>query len=72
MNRDNRRLIASATRLYKQGLKVEKARKRLKTLVEKRVPYTAPEMLAALKNFQELNVRFKEMEQEHVELKSAF
>ena len=72
MNRDNRQLITSATRLYKQGLKVEKARKRLKALMKKRVPYTAPETLEALKSFQELNAQFKELEQEHLDLRSAF
>lgn len=69
MTADNDLLIMSAARLYSLGVDVEGARAKLKELVDKRVPYDSPEMLTALKDFQELDAQFKSLETDHIELR---
>lgn len=66
---ENDLLIMSGARLYSLGVDVEGARAKLKELVDKKVPYESPEMLEALRNFQELDAQFKSLEKDHLELR---
>ena len=68
MKSDNQLLLVSAARLYALGIDVEGAREELRRLVAAGVPYDSQEMHAALQNFQELDVQWKEMERQHLEL----
>jgi len=68
MKSNNQLLLASAARLYALGVDVEGAREELRRLVAARVPYDSQEMHSALQNFQELDVQWKEMERQHLEL----
>lgn len=61
-------LIRSAARLYALGVDVKGAREELRRLVAAGVPYDSREMHAALQNFQELDVQWKEMERQHLEM----
>lgn len=63
-------LLQSAARLYTLGVDLEGARKELRRLVEKKDPYESPQMRAALQNFQELDSQWKELERQHLELRS--
>lgn len=62
-------LIRSAARLYSLGVDVEGAREKLRELVNKKVSYESPEMRETLRNFQELNVQFKSLEQDYLALR---
>ena len=62
-------LIASAARLYSMGIDLEAARNRLRQLVEQGVPYSSDEMKQALRNFQELEQQWKELERQHLALR---
>ena len=62
-------LIASAARLYSMGIDLEAARNRLRQLVEQGVPYSSEEMKQALRNFQELEQQWKELERQHLALR---
>lgn len=62
-------LLMSAARLYSLGVDTESARTKLKELVGRKVPYESPEMLQALKNFQELDIQFKALEKDYLELR---
>lgn len=68
MKSDNQLLLVSAARLYALGVDVEGAREELRRLVAAGVPYDSEEMRSALQNFQELDVQWKEMERQHLEL----
>ena len=63
-------LIASAARLYSMGIDLEAARDRLRQLVEQGVPYSSEEMKQALRNFQELDQQWKELERQHLALRN--
>lgn len=63
-------LLQSAARLYTLGVDVEGAREELRQLVAEKVPYHSPQMLAALKNFEELNAQWKNLEYEYLKLRS--
>ena len=62
-------LLQSAARLYTLGVDLEGAREELRRLVEKKVPYDSPKMLVALRNFQELDAQWKELERQYLKLK---
>ena len=62
----NKQLIASAAQLYKVGLTVERARKRLQELVEQGEPFNSEKMLRAYQEFVELDNKWKALEQEHL------
>ena len=62
-------LIASAARLYSMGIDLERARDRLRQLVEQDVPYHADEMKQAVQDFKELEQQWKELEREHLKLR---
>lgn len=64
-------LLQSAARLYTLGVDLEGAREELRRLVEAKVPYESPQMLAALQNFQELDAQWKELEHQYLKLKAA-
>lgn len=63
-------LIMSAARLYSLGLDLEGARERLRTLVEQGVGYDTREMRAALEEFQSLERLWKDLEREHLALRT--
>ena len=71
MNKKKERLLLSAAQLYDLGIKVEDARGELRALVERHVPFDAPEMLAALDRFEALNAQWKALEQEHLALRDG-
>lgn len=62
-------LLASAARLYSMGVDLEAARRRLKDLVARGVPYASDEMKQALRDFRELEMQWKALEQQHIELR---
>lgn len=62
-------LLQSAARLYTLGVDLEGAREELRRLVAAKVPYDAPEMKAALENFQGIDAQWKELERQHLELR---
>lgn len=62
-------LLASAARLYSMGVDLESARERLKILVEQGVGYDSDEMKRAYKDFKELELQWKTLEQQHIELR---
>ena len=62
-------LLASAARLYSIGVDLESARERLKILVEQGVGYDSDEMKRAYKDFKELELQWKTLEQQHIELR---
>lgn len=61
------RLIREAAQLYALGVEVETARSELRRLAESGVSYAAPEMLTALRRYQDLNERFSLLEQAFLE-----
>lgn len=63
-------MLQSAARLYTLGVDVEGAREELRQLVAEKAPYHSPQMLAALKNFEELNAQWKNLEYEYLKLRS--
>ena len=71
MNTRKQLLLASAARLYSLGLEVERARGRLRELTERGVPFHAPEMLGALRDFRALDAQWKDLERQHLELRGA-
>ena len=62
-------LLASAARLYSIGIDLEAARERLRRLVEQGVPYQSEEMRKAYRDFKELELQWKALEQQHLELR---
>ncbi len=62
-------LLASAARLYSMGVDLEAARRRLKDLVTRGVPYASDEMKQALRDFRELEMQWKALERQHLELR---
>ena len=62
-------LLASAARLYSIGVDLEAARERLRRLVEQGVPYQSKEMRQAYQDFKELELQWKALEQQHLELR---
>ena len=62
-------LIASAARLYSMGIDLERARDRLRQLVEQDVPYHADEMKQAVQDFKELEQQWNALEREHLKLR---
>jgi len=70
---DNRKdlLLASAARLYSIGIDLEAARASLKKLAEHGVPYNSDEMKQAYREFKELKLQWKALEQQqHLELRN--
>ena len=63
-------LIASAARLYSMGIDLEAARDRLRQLVEQGVPYNSDEMRRAVLDFKKLERQWKELENQHLELRN--
>lgn len=63
-------LLMTAARLYSIGVDVEGAREKLRQLVEQKVPYDSPEMLDALRDFQQLDTQWKELEKDYLELRA--
>ena len=62
-------LLASAARLYSLGVDLEAARERLSRLVEEGVSFSSGEMEQAYRDYQELNVQWKNLEKEHLDLR---
>ena len=62
-------LLASAARLYSMGVDLEAARAKLKELVDQGVPYSSDEMVSAYQEFVELELQWKSLEQQHLELR---
>lgn len=69
MDYKNDLLLASAARLYSIGVDLESARARLKELVEQGTPYDSDEMKRAYRDYEELEQRWKSLEQQHLELR---
>lgn len=63
-------LLQSAARLYTLGVDLEGARETLRRLVSMQMPYDSPQMIAALNNFEELEMQWKELERQHLGLKT--
>ncbi len=63
-------LLMTAARLYSIGVDVEGAREKLRQLVEQKVPYDSPEMRDALRDFQQLDTQWKELEKDYLELRA--
>lgn len=62
-------LLKSAARLYSLGVDLEMAREKLRKLVEQGVPYDSREMKDAYREFSELDAQWKELEEQHLELR---
>lgn len=54
--------------LYQMGIKVETARRKLKSLTEKGLPYESAEMITALNELQLLDSQWKSLERKYLEL----
>jgi hypothetical protein len=65
-------LLRQAGKLYTLGRKVEKCRDKLRQLVEKKVPYDSPQMIAALGEFEAADNEWKRLEQEHLRYRAQF
>lgn len=63
-------LLKSAARLYSLGVDLEMARENLRKLVEQGVPYNSKEMADAYKEYSEIERLWKELEQQHLELRN--
>ena len=70
MDNEKDLLIASAARLYSMGIDLEAARDRLRQLVEQGVPYHSEEMKQAVQDFKALDLQWKELEKQHLELRN--
>jgi hypothetical protein len=68
--KENAKLIQQASRLWTLGLSVDKHREKLRCLVQKKVPYDAPQMKMAMKEFETANSEWKRLEQEHLDYRS--
>jgi len=66
---DKQQLLTQAAKLYKLGLEVEAARKNLKKLVERGVPYDDPKMLHAYEYFTQVDNEWKQLEIDHLRLR---
>ena len=62
-------LLASAARLYSMGVDLEAARAKLKELVKQGVSYDSEEMNQAYRDFKELELQWKALEKQHLELR---
>lgn len=62
-------LVQAASLLVQLGFEVEKARQKLKALVESGVSYESAEMMSALHSFQQLECQWKETEQAYLLLR---
>lgn len=69
---EKRLLLRQAVKLTTLGAKVERERNRLKMLVERGVPYSAPEMLETLERFIQADAEWKRLEAEHLALQERF
>lgn len=73
MTKDEKKLLISqAVKLATLGAKVERERSRLGKLVKRGVPYSSPEMYAALTRFEQSDAEWKRLEAEHLELRKRF
>ena len=70
MKADHQLLLASAAKLTALGKEVDDARATLKRLVDANVSYDSPEMLAAYEHFKLLDVPWKDIERQHLELRA--
>ena len=62
-------LIKSGARLYSLGVDLEMAREKVRKLVESGVGYDSPELLQAVKDFNELKCLWDDLEREHLKLR---
>ncbi len=62
-------LLKSGARLYSLGVELEAARDRLRQLVAQGVSYDSAEMAQAYWEFTELEMLWKELEKQHIELR---
>lgn len=72
MDQKTEQLLQMAAELYRLGIAVEKARKRLKDLVEQGIPYTSEEMLFAMRELQTLDGQWKQLETQYLALREGF
>jgi len=63
------RLVQSAAQLYQLGIALDRARERLRQLAERGVPYSSPEMMAAYREFSQLEQQWQEQETAHLRLR---
>ncbi len=64
-------LVHSAMELMRKGKKLEEAKRSLKELVDRGIPYESPEMLAALAKCQALKAQWQELERQHLRLRDS-
>ena len=62
-------LLRSAARLYSLGMDLEMAREKLRELAAQGFPYESGEMKDAYRAFTGLEAQWKELEQQHLELR---
>ncbi len=62
-------LLMSAARLYSMGIDLEAARERLNQLSEQGLSCSSQEMLEANQHFERLELLWKELERQHLELR---
>lgn len=62
-------LLMSAARLYSMGIDLEAARERLNQLSEQGLSCSSQEMLEANQDFERLELLWKELERQHLELR---
>lgn len=64
--KSNAKLVQKAGKLYTLGLTVENYRRKLRRLVEKKIPYDSPQMITALEEFQAADSEWKRLEQKYL------
>ncbi len=64
-------LLQRSANLYRLGIDVEAARKRLKNLIEAGYSYHSEQVIAALQSFQKLDARWKTLERQYLDLRNA-
>lgn len=63
---EKKKLIAQAAKLTALGYEVEAARRKLRRMVAKKIPFDSDRMRAALEEFQTIDAQWKQFEQEHL------
>ncbi len=62
-------LVHSAMELIRLGKKLEEAKRSLKKLVDRGIPYESPEMIAAYEKCQQHKAQWQELERQHLSLR---
>ena len=69
MDRRKKRLLSTATRLYRMGIDLEAARTRLQLLADQGVSYSSDEMISAYREFMESEQQWRSAEQQYLALR---